>query len=148
MRRVLCTTITMIFVLGTVYSLQARRVVYDGDGVIKEARKYLGVPYRYGGNTPGGFDCSGYTGYVFKKLGLNLARSASGQYKQLRPVRVPQPGDLLFFKTSGNRVSHVGIYAGNYKFLHAPSTGKKVSYADIRQKYWKQRYAGARSAYR
>lgn len=148
MQRTLWTAIAMMMVLGSVFALDARRRVHDGHGVLSEAKKYLGVPYRYGGNSPDGFDCSGYTGYVYKKLGLKLARSASDQYKQLRPVRVPSPGDLVFFKTSGARVSHVGIYAGNYRFIHAPSSGKKVSFADIRGKYWKTRYAGARSAYR
>lgn len=125
-----------------------RMTMYDGEGILQIADRYLGVPYRPGGHSPEGFDCSGFTSFVFSKAGYTLARTADGQYDALRPVEKPQPGDLVFFRISGKRVSHVGIYAGDLKFIHAPSSGKKVEYSDMRIAYWKERYAGARTVFR
>lgn len=144
------TIITFLILTGLTYisTLEARKLYYDGTGISNIAKNYLGVPYKFGGSSPDGFDCSGYTGYVYKKSGYRLPRGAKDQYKKMYPIRVPKPGDLVFFKTSGSRISHVGIYVGDYQFVHAPSTGKKVSFADIRIKYWKKRYAGARSIFR
>jgi cell wall-associated NlpC family hydrolase len=123
--------------------------LHAGSAIVNIAKEYLGVPYRYGGKNPKeGFDCSGFTGFVYREAGYGeLARSADGQYDTLHPVSPPQPGDLLFFKIKGDRISHVGIYAGDLKFIHAPRTGKSVSYADLRNPYWKKRYAGARSLF-
>ncbi|MCB1315502.1 MAG: C40 family peptidase [Leptospiraceae bacterium] len=120
----------------------------SGTDIVSIARQYLGTPYQYGGNTPSGFDCSGFVGFVYNKAGYNLPRNAGVQYSRLNPVRVPRPGDLVFFNTSGSSVSHVGIYVGNYRFIHAPSSGKTVSYADIRTQYWKSRYVGTRTVFR
>ena len=89
------------------------------------ARRYLGVPYRYGGSTPRGFDCSGYTRYVYAKVGVHLPRRASLQRKAVKYVRYPKPGDLVFFHSRG-RVYHVGIYAGNQYVYHAPRPGQRV----------------------
>ena len=117
-------------------------------GILHTARRTLGIPYRFGGKTPrSGFDCSGLTGYVFRKNGYRIPFGARNQYISLRRVRYPQPGDLVFFRTAGRRISHVGIYAGRYKFIHAPRTGKTVEYADLRNRYWRRRYAGARSVF-
>lgn len=124
-----------------------RATVYDGEGILELARKYLGVPYRFGGQSPEGFDCSGLTGYVYNKAGHKLPRDAGDQFRAMKPVKVPRVGDLVFFKIDGKKVSHVGIYAGNLRFLHAPSTGKTVSFADMRIDYWKTRYAGARTVF-
>ncbi len=128
--------------------LEARTRRADGQGIVSTAQKYLGTPYRYGGNSPAGFDCSGFTSYVYKKSGYRLPRATTGQYGKLNPVRAPKVGDLVFFRTSGKRISHVGIYVGDYQFIHAPSSGKTVSYADIRNSYWKPRYAGSRTIFR
>lgn len=124
-----------------------RITVYDGGGIANLAEQYLGVPYRPGGFSPSGFDCSGLTSYVYKEAGYSIPRSASAQYNALRPVRVPAVGDLVFFRTNGTSISHVGIYIGNYKFIHAPSSGKTVSIADLRLDYWKNSYAGARTIF-
>lgn len=124
-----------------------RITLYDGKGIIELAHQYLGTPYKPGGNTPEGFDCSGFTSFIYGRAGYKLSRTAAGQYAELRPVKKPQIGDLVFFRISGNRISHVGIYAGNLKFIHAPSSGKTVQYADMRISYWKNRYAGARSVF-
>ena len=126
-----------------------RRVTkYDGTGIVQLAEQYLGAPYKYGGNSPNGFDCSGFTSYVYKKAGYGLPRATTAQYGKLNPVRVPEVGDLVFFRTAGDKISHVGIYVGNYQFIHAPSSGKTVTHADIRNSYWKPRYAGSRTIFR
>lgn len=132
----------------SISGVRYRRVrLHDGVGIVRIAKRYLGTPYRYGGKSPSGFDCSGYSKYVYRRAGYKLPHGARVQYTSLRPVRVPRPGDLVFFKTIGNKVSHVGIYAGGFRFLHSPRTGKNVSYADIRTRYWKKRYAGARTIF-
>lgn len=128
--------------------LEARTRRADGRGIVQTAQKYLGTPYRFGGNSPAGFDCSGFTSYVYKKAGYRLPRATKAQYGKLNPIRAPKVGDLVFFRTSGKRISHVGIYVGEYRFIHAPSSGKTVSYADIRNSYWKPRYAGSRTVFR
>jgi cell wall-associated NlpC family hydrolase len=98
---------------------------------LKTAKRYLGVPYRYGGSTPRGFDCSGYTRYVYNKVGVNLPRRASLQRKATKYVRYPKPGDLVFFHSRG-RVYHVGIYAGSHYVYHAPRPGQRVK----RERIW------------
>lgn len=115
-------------------------------GVISAAKKYLGVPYLFGGTTPSGFDCSGYVLYVFSSQGITVPRNSYTQYKQLRPVKRPLPGDLVFFTTYQKGPSHVGIWLGDDKFLHAPKTGTPVSYGDFKG-YWAQRYLGARTVF-
>ena len=127
---------------------ERRITLYDGVGIVQIARRYLGTPYRFGGNTPAGFDCSGYVQYVYKRAGYKVSHGARSQYSELRPIKAPQVGDLVFFRTTSSGISHVGIYAGNFRFLHSPRTGKTVEYADMRIKYWKTRYAGARTVFR
>jgi cell wall-associated NlpC family hydrolase len=118
----------------------------SGQAIVNEGKKYLGVPYRYGGTTPKGFDCSGFTSYTFKKKNVKIPRTAAEQYKKGKAVSKKnlKAGDLVFFKTTSKKsVSHVGIYIGNNKFIH--SAGKGVTIASINDPYyWKSRYAGAK----
>ncbi|OAB88247.1 hypothetical protein AWH69_00015 [Janibacter melonis] len=93
-------------------------------GVIAIAKQYTGVPYVYGGSTPSGFDCSGFTQYVFAKAGKSLPRVTTAQQAATTPVSDPQPGDLVFF---GSPAYHVGIYVGNGQMIDAPRTGSSVS---------------------
>lgn len=115
--------------------------------VIKTAKKMLGVKYRYGGTSPGrGFDCSGLVQYSHKAAGIHLPRTTGLQYKAAKRIsrRYIKAGDLVFFKTSVSRsVSHVGIYLGNNKFIHAPSSGKRVKISSMTAKYWRKRFTGA-----
>ena len=114
--------------------------------LISTASKYKGIKYVYGGTTTSGFDCSGYTQYVFKQLGISIPRTSSGQYSQGKSVAKAnlQVGDLVFFNTSGRGVSHVGIYVGNQKFIHA-STSQGVTVTNLNDPYyWGKRYIGAR----
>jgi peptidoglycan DL-endopeptidase CwlO len=97
----------------------------SGSAVVDAARKYLGIPYRYGGSGPNDFDCSGLTAYVYREFGVSLPHSAEWQYNSLPHVSRDnlQPGDLVFF---GSPIHHVGIYVGNGQMLDAPHTGTVV----------------------
>lgn len=115
--------------------------------VVKTARKMLGVKYRYGGTSPSrGFDCSGLVQYSHRAAGINLPRTTKLQYRAAKPIsrKYLKAGDLVFFKTSVSRaISHVGIYLGNNKFIHAPSSGKRVKINSMKEKYWRKRFSGA-----
>ncbi len=115
------------------------------DGIIDEL---IGVKYQYGGSTTSGFDCSGFTGYVFAKMGLDLSRRSVDQASQGEKVAKAdlKAGDLVFFDTSGKNngnISHVGIYVGNGKFAHA-STRIGVTIDELDSSYYKTRYVTAR----
>lgn len=111
------------------------------------AMRYLGVRYRLGGHTPCGFDCSGLVYYVFRESGISVPRTATAQYTAGRRVSRDRlkPGDLVFFSRRLSRpvVQHVGIYAGDDRFIHAPSFGLRVSFASMNDRYWRARYMGA-----
>lgn len=121
------------------------RGTVQGRNIVYTARQCLGVPYRHGGDTPRGFDCSGLVMYVYHKNGISIPRSTEKQYDRGARIslRRAQPGDLIFYRTEGNRISHVGIYCGDNQFIHAPRTGKQVSFSDIRGEYWRKRFVGA-----
>lgn len=104
----------------------------------------IGIPYKRSGNNPQqGFDCSGFIQHIFKQSGINLPRTSRAQYQALTKVSQPQIGDLVFFR-HGKTIDHVGIYLGNHKMLHAPSSGKQVEITSTQLPYWQKRYAGAR----
>ncbi|MCP4621943.1 MAG: hydrolase [bacterium] len=117
--------------------------------IVRTAKRYIGVPYRWGGESPRtGFDCSGLTMVVYRLNGLDLPRSSGQQWQAGVPVKRGRltKGDLVFFATSGGkRVSHVGIYTGNNKFLHAPRQGRKIRESSLSSNYYKSRYLGART---
>lgn len=105
-----------------------------------------GKPYRYGGNTPAGFDCSGLVQYSYAQAGARLPRNTEALWEASRSVsqRALRRGDLLFFTQEGKRSSHVGLYLGNDRFVHAPSSGKKVSVANLNDRYWQRHFEGGR----
>jgi NlpC/P60 family/SbsC C-terminal domain len=113
--------------------------------VIQTSKQYIGVPYKYGGTTPSGFDCSGYIQYVFKKVGVQLPRTAADMYhsKKLVSVKTPQPGDIVFFETYKPGPSHVGLYLGNQQFIHA-SSSYGVTVTSMNKSYWTSRFLGAK----
>jgi cell wall-associated NlpC family hydrolase len=92
--------------------------------IVNIARTLLGIPYVYGGEDPSGFDCSGFTQYVFGKAGISIPRTASAQQDAATPVSNPQPGDLVFY---GSPAWHVGIYTGNGMMIDSPRAGKSSS---------------------
>lgn len=114
-------------------------------GIVTEAHKMLGAPYRYGGASPKGFDCSGLVQYVYAQSGLKVPRSTIEQMEQSKWVSFSQlrPGDLVFFKIGRSKVNHVGIYYGDGRFIHAPNRGKDVSFAQIESDYWAKRMVAA-----
>ena len=117
------------------------------EGVLKLSHQQLGTRYRYGGSNPGdGFDCSGLVYYVHARSGLNIPRTTRHQFRASSPVSMGSisPGDLLFFRINGNKPSHVGIYTGQGRFIHAPSSGKVVSQARLTNPYWQSHLIGAR----
>jgi uncharacterized protein YgiM (DUF1202 family) len=114
--------------------------------IVEIAQSCLGVKYVWGGTTMKGFDCSGLTYYVVRQAGFNMPRSMSKQYNSGIPVNKDElkPGDIVFFQnTYKNGMSHMGIYVGDGQFIHAPSTGKTVSYANLNGSYWIEHYYGA-----
>lgn len=116
------------------------------DDIVSDAHNYIGSPYQFGGTTPSGFDCSGYIQYVFAKHGESIPRTTSQQFNSGEAVSKSNliKGDLVFFNTSGNGVSHSGIYIGNNKFIHA-SSSRGVTVTDLNDPwYWGSRYIGAR----
>ncbi len=120
--------------------------------LLDRAKDFLGTPYRYGGRTPKGFDCSGFVSFVFDSFGVTLPRSSLHQAKQGESIDLDeiQPGDLLFFKTRGkkNRISHVGIYLGEGQFIHAGSWGSRksrcVKISELDGSYYVKRLVSAR----
>lgn len=116
--------------------------------VIHLAKSLLGSAYHYGGRTPGqGFDCSGFVQYVYKNaVGIKLPRTSQKQFYASRSVQLgtEQPADLLFFDINGHGISHVGIYLGKGKFIHAPQSGGKVKISDANEKYWRKHFRGVR----
>ena len=113
--------------------------------ILTYANTFTGVPYKFGGTTPAGFDCSGYIRHVFQKVGVQLPRQADEQYTVGKKGEKQnlQPGDLVFFETYEPGVSHSGIYIGDGQFISATSSSG-VAVADIDDSYWGPRYVGAK----
>lgn len=109
------------------------------------AQRELGIPYRYGGSSPSGFDCSGLVFYVHQQVGIAVPRTVADQFQRARSVRFSelQPGDLLFFHLTSRGISHVGIYTGGRRFIHAPQGGKDVSVGSLETDYWRTRLMAA-----
>jgi cell wall-associated NlpC family hydrolase len=121
--------------------------VIDGSRLVYIASQYLGVPYRYGGNGPGGFDCSGFVQYIYKQSGYQLPRTAAQQYQNGIAVSKNElvEGDLVFFACGGGGIDHVGIFSGNNQFIHSssPRSGG-VIYSSLNESYYLRSYVGAR----
>jgi cell wall-associated NlpC family hydrolase len=117
--------------------------------IVQTAESFLGLPYRWGGSSADkGFDCSGLAMAVYQLNGLNLPRSSREQYRVGRAVKRSElaEADLVFFATSGGkRVSHVGVYTGDGRFIHAPRRGKTIRVGRLSNTYYQTRYVGARS---
>lgn len=127
--------------------IAARGSFEAGNRVVAYAKKFLGTPYVYGGSTPSGFDCSGFTSYVYKQLGYNINRTANDQLANGIAVSRSElkPGDLVMFKRAGNStVHHVGIYVGDGMMIHSPQTGDVVKLTSINTGYYNSCYYAAR----
>jgi len=119
------------------------------DKILRTADSFIGVPYRWGGESvEEGFDCSGFTMTVYRLNGLDLPRSSRSQWHAGESVNRTklEKGHLVFFRTNSSRkISHVGIYDGNGRFVHAPGKGKRVRRSSLNSRYYKERYAGAKT---
>lgn len=125
-----------------------KKIKHVRDDIVESAHQYIGVPYKWGGTSESGFDCSGLTRAVYLLNGIELPRSSYEQYNEgdSIPKNKLQKGDLVFFITNrSKRVNHVGIYIGDNEFIHAPSKGKVVGKARLDTNYWIKAYKGARS---
>ena len=129
------------------YPAQTRSA--NPNDILFRAIGLVGTPYRYGGNTPrGGFDCSGLVDYVFRDVaGIGLPRTA----EEISRIDAPEvsrnrleSGDLVFFHTNGRRISHVGIYVGKGRFVHAPNAGGTVRLDYLDEPYWREHFASAK----
>lgn len=118
----------------------------DSYAVVGTALSLRGAPYRNGGTDPSGFDCSGFTQYVYAQYGIALPRDVREQYRQGKSVdaRDLLPGDLVFFATTDPGASHVAIVVGGDQFVHAPSSKGVVRVERLSSSYWAPRYLGAR----
>ncbi len=120
--------------------------IFDPYAATGTALALRGAPYRNGGADPDGFDCSGFTQYVFAQYGVQLPREVRDQFrwgKSVKPEEIA-PGDLLFFTTTDPGASHVAIAIGSDEFVHAPSTTGVVRVERLRSSYWQPRFLGAR----
>jgi cell wall-associated NlpC family hydrolase len=119
---------------------------FDGYALVGTALALRGAPYRNGGTDPKGFDCSGFTQYVFEQHGIALPREVREQYRVGKAINADDlaPGDLLFFATTDTSASHVAIAVGGDEFVHAPSSTGVVRVERLSAGYWAQRYLGAR----
>ncbi len=115
-----------------------------GDRAAAIALDQLGAPYRYGGSSPAGFDCSGLVQYSYARAGMPLPRTTQALWNYTAPIEARRmlPGDLLFFRVSG-KMSHVGLYLGDGRFVHAPSSGKHVSVESLNSDYYSRAFMRA-----
>jgi cell wall-associated NlpC family hydrolase len=120
-----------------------------GIAIAQRAQQLVGARYRYGGAGPDAFDCSGLVYYVHTALGIVVPRTAAEQKAAASPVKraALQPGDLVFFRDSGPTITHVGVYTGDGVFVHAPKSGRNVSYASLYDDYYQENFAGAGRLY-
>jgi cell wall-associated NlpC family hydrolase len=116
-----------------------------GERVLEIARQFVGVPYRKGGASPTGFDCSGLVFFSYLQAGFTVPRTSASQHQAAHavPFDALRPGDLLFFQVKSKRVSHVGIFVEENLFLHAASPGKGVIFSRLDEPFWKKRLVGA-----
>lgn len=124
-----------------------KRPLRRGERIVREALSYRGTRYRFGGTSRNGIDCSGLTMSVCRRWGLLLPRTSTAQFHRGTPVHCPdlKPGDLVFFKGTYKRgISHVGIYIGEGRFIHAAGRGKGVIVSSLNEPYYRRHLAGAR----
>lgn len=122
----------------------SRGMVDRAMAVLDYAKQFIGVRYSSGGESPSGFDCSGYVRYVYKNFGFDLVHTAAGQFQAGNSVSRDElsPGDLVFFNTGGSGINHAGIYVGNNQFIHA-STSRGIRIDSLSDSYWNPKYRGA-----
>jgi cell wall-associated NlpC family hydrolase len=120
-----------------------------GYAVLQAAQGQIGAPYKYGGAGPDAFDCSGLVTFAHRQIGVAVPRTAAQQFAAATPVKRGElrPGDLVFFRLESRNVSHVGIYAGDGRFVHAPQRGGNVRVASLDEEYFRRSFAGGGRLY-
>ena len=120
-----------------------------GSTLLLAAQSRIGAPYKYGGSGPDAFDCSGLVSYAYRQIGVAVPRTAAQQFAAATPVKRSdlRPGDLVFFRLDSRAVSHVGIYAGDGRFVHAPQRGGNVRLASLDDDYFRRSFAGGGRLY-
>jgi murein DD-endopeptidase len=149
-----CPILIAFFLLAACASTGASRAPKAGadgaahvaDTAAAHAARMVGKPYRFGGASPAGFDCSGLVLFSYRQAGVALPHNTEAQRRASQPVRLSslRRGDLLFFDQEGKKSSHVGIYLGDGSFVHAPSSGKVVRSDRLDSPYWKKHLSEAR----
>lgn len=137
----------LLFPCAFVWALGMPAAALADRAASEEALAFVGTPYARGGESPRrGFDCSGLVVYVYRSLGIALPRRVAELRSVGRPVRLQdlEPGDLVFYNTRHRPYSHVGIYVGHGRFVHAPRPGARVRVEAIGKNYWRARFNGAR----
>lgn len=116
-----------------------------GQRIVASAMAEVGKPYRYGGNGPDAYDCSGLVRFAHGAQGINVPRTTAEQFRAARPVPIDKivAGDLLFFRFDGPKVSHVAIYAGNGRFIHAPQSSRPVEVRSLDEPWYRSQLVGA-----
>lgn len=127
-------------------SVGDREMSVSGNDIVHQAKDYVGVPYRNGGTTSKGMDCSGLVFNVYRSFGIALPRTSRAQSRFGREISRSElrPGDLVFFSTTGHGVSHVGIYSGRGEFIHASTRARRVRFDRLDNKYFRKRFVVAR----
>ena len=148
---VTCQYGTEGYIRSDLLVLTANAASSKGSSIVETAMKHLGTRYVYGGASAGGFDCSGFTMYIFKQFGYNLPHSATSQWfsglgTKISSISELQPGDLVFFndpsRNAGKACSHAGIYIGNGQHIHASSSGSSVVISDLTSGYYNKYFVG------
>jgi cell wall-associated NlpC family hydrolase len=153
MRIRVCLPLVLLFVAGCAStstpsgpSSIAKASAEKASRAADVAVSMVGKPYRYGGSTPRGFDCSGLVNYSYAQVGIKVSRETRTLRQQASPLRTTalRRGDLVFFDQEGKKYSHVGIYLGDGRFVHAPSSGGKVRTDSLEAEYWSRHFVEAR----
>ncbi|MEO0288937.1 MAG: C40 family peptidase [candidate division WOR-3 bacterium] len=137
MRRFLISLFVFLIIISGCVSPQKRGISNVRKNIVSDAKKYLGVKYKYGGNDPSGFDCSGFVQYIYKKNGIIIPRTVSEMEVAGKRVKDPKIGDIVTF----NDPLHVGILIGNNKFIHA-SNLKGITIDKLSEKWYKNKIRG------
>lgn len=156
-RWIAARSLLLVLVLAGLAACTPFRPGLPGDGatadpgyaVLQAAQGRIGSPYKYGGAGPDAFDCSGLVAYAHRQIGVAVPRTAAQQFAAATPVKRGElrPGDLVFFRLDSRDVSHVGIYAGDGRFVHAPQRGGHVRMARLDDEHFRRSFAGGGRLY-
>jgi cell wall-associated NlpC family hydrolase len=147
-----CRVLRSAFAVAAALAISAcagHRATAPGNAAAARAARLavsmVGAPYRYGGESPRGFDCSGLVYYTYRRAGIDIPRTTSAQFHAVHRLgSTPlHPGDLLFFNIEAKPRAHVGLYIGGGRFVHAPSSGKRVRISSLNNPYWRRRFYAA-----